>query len=64
MKEGISMLKFKKIVDNDLMIVQAQSNRCHVAGRQPQYGHKEVDPDCLTDCHTYNKPRYYKSKTN
>ena len=49
MKEGISMLKFKKIVDNDLMIVQAQSNRCHVAGRQPQYGHKEVDPDCLTD---------------
>ena len=52
------MLKFKKIEDKDLVMVQGQKN-CSKAGHTIKY---KGQGNCLNDCQRADKPRYYASK--
>lgn len=53
------MLEFKKIKNREMAKVMLQVNAqpCKHAGDQGAY-------DCLYDCTTSGKPRYYKSRFN
>lgn len=53
-------MKVNRIKDYDVKKVLGQEGRCYLAGRPVTY----QGDDCLNDCTSVNKPRYYISTSH